>query len=292
MEVMKSRSEEVRKHKGAEVSPSLKKRGRGDFWVNSLFQNPPSSPFEKGGLLTAVLFIFLLLVPSAFADDSPGSIFSKGNQLYEKGNYDEAVKEYSRLLEQGVESGNIYFNLGNCYFKKGELGRAILNYERARRLIPDDSDLKSNYNYALSKMESTSTQASTPIMDKIFGIFTLNGLTIFVSSVYVLIVSILTASIFIQSVRRYRIIAISILSLVLISGAFSLYGRVSVLDKEAIVISKNAEAKFEPLDNATTHFTLYGGMKTIILETKSDWIKISRPDGNIGWITKDSIEKI
>ncbi|MBI5410116.1 MAG: tetratricopeptide repeat protein [Nitrospirae bacterium] len=245
--------------------------------------------------MTALFFIFLFLVASAHADNSHEALFKKGNRLYEKGIYDEAVKEYSRLLDQGFQSGNLYFNLGNSYFKKGEPGRAILNYERAKRLIPDDSDLQSNYNYALSKIEKTSLQAALPSIEKILGLFsklTINGLAILVSVVYVGIISILTASIFIQSVRRYRIIGICILSIVFISGAFSLYCRVSVLDNEAIVISKNAEAKFEPLDNATTHFTLYEGMKVYILESKKDWSKIKRPDDKTGWIKSQDIEAL
>jgi tetratricopeptide (TPR) repeat protein len=228
------------------------------------------------------------------ADDS-NSIFKKGNQLYEKGMYDEAIKEYSILLDQGFDSDNLYFNLGNSYFKKGELGRAILNYERAKRSIPDDSDLKSNLSFAMSKIENTSPQTASQAIEKIIGIFTkltINGLTIMVSIVYAGIILILTSSIFIQAIRKYRMIGISILSLVLVSGAFSLYSRVSVLDNEAIVISKNAEAKFEPLDNATTHFTLYEGMKIYLLEAKDNWIKIKRPDGKSGWIKKDSVETI
>ncbi len=256
----------------------------------------PCSLRERKGyqIMVLIISILLMFVHPIHADDS-NSIFKKGNQLYEKGNYDEAVKEYSKLREQGFESGNIYFNLGNAYYKKSELGKAILNYERAKRLIPGDNDLKSNYKYALSKIENTAPQTSMPATERISGIYsnlTLNGLTILVSVVYILIISILTASIFIQSVRRYAVIVSCSLSLIFISTAFSLYSRISVLDNEAIILSKNAEVKFEPIDNATTHFTLYEGMKIYILEAKDNWIKIRRSDGKSGWIKKDSIETI
>jgi tetratricopeptide (TPR) repeat protein len=276
------RSAEVQKRRSGEVEFPLPLR--------------KGLPVQQTGVRGCFIFLFLIFfVTCVYADDASISIFKKGNQLYEKSIYDEAVKEYSRLLDQGFESGNLYFNLGNSYFKKGELGRAVLNYERAKRLIPDDSDLKSNYNYALSKIENASLQVTSQVNEKIMGIFsklTLNGLTILVSAVYAGIILILTASIFIQAVRRYRIIGISILSLVLISGAFSLYSRVSVLDNEAIVISKNAEAKYEPLDNATTHFTLYEGMKVYVHESKKSWSKVERFDGKTGWIMNSSMEKI
>jgi tetratricopeptide (TPR) repeat protein len=255
-------------------------------------------PGSEFGVRMRGLFIFLFLTffaGCAYADDAAVSIFKNGNQFYEQGMYEEAVKEYTRLLEQGFESGNLYFNLGNSYFKKGEPGRAILNYERAKRLIPTDSDLKANYNFVLSKMENTLPQAVTPSIEKTLGLYnklTLDGLTVLVSVVYAGIILFLAASLFIQVFRRYRIIVICILLLVFVSGAFSLYSRVSVLEREAIVISKSAEAKFEPLDNATTHFTLYESMKTLVLESKGNWLKISRPDGKSGWIRKDSLEII
>jgi tetratricopeptide (TPR) repeat protein len=273
------RSKEVQKRRSAKVQNSKR-----------------SALLKQLSVYGCFIFLFLIFFATCvYADDSSVSIFKKGNQLYEKGNYDEAIKEYSRLPEQGFESGSIYFNLGNSYFKKGEPGKAILNYERAKRLIPGDNDLKSNYNYAFSKIENTASQTSIPATERISGIYsnlTLNGLTILVSVVYILIISILTASIFIQSVKRYTVITICSLSLIFLSTAFSLYSRVSVLDKEAIILSKNAEVKFEPIDNATTHFTLYEGMKIYILETKDNWIKIRRSDGKSGWIKKDSIEII
>jgi tetratricopeptide (TPR) repeat protein len=272
-EVKKSESVEARKPHSAIVQ----KRKRASYRI-----------------MVLTISILLTFVHTIHADDA-NSIFKKGNTFYENGRYDEAVKEYSELLEHGFESGNIYFNLGNSYFKKGELGMAILNYERARRLIPRDSDLKSNYNYALSKIENTASQTSTPIIERILGIFsnlTLNGLTILVSSVYVLIILLLIAAIFIRTIRRYTVITICVLSLIFASTAFSLYSGISVLDKEAIIISKDAEAKFEPIDNATTYFTLYEGMKIYVLESNGSWTKIRRPDGKSGWIKKDSMEII
>ncbi|MBI5056846.1 MAG: tetratricopeptide repeat protein [Nitrospirae bacterium] len=255
---------------------------------------------RERGTLRVIIFLALLafiasLVSGAFADNDPSSIFKNGNQLYESGKYDEAIREYSRLLAQGVESGNLYFNLGNSYFKKGETGRAILNYERAKRLMPDDSDLRSNYNYALSRTENTGQQSSASMTEKISGIFsglTINGLTIFVSAVYVLILAIFIAIIFFPAVKRYLLIMLGVLSVIFLLSTFSLYSRVMVLDSEAIVVSKNAEAKFEPLDNATTHFTLYEGMKIFILESKHDWSKVERFDGKSGWIRNQELEKI
>ena len=108
-----------------------------------------------------LLFLLVLLVlPSrAGAEENPGrvinpqALFYQANNLYEEGRYEEAAVAYRQLLEQGYESGNLYFNLGNTYFKMGRTGWAVLYYEKAKRLIPRDADLRANLGYALEGVE-------------------------------------------------------------------------------------------------------------------------------------------
>ncbi|GBD95331.1 MAG TPA: tetratricopeptide repeat protein [Nitrospirae bacterium] len=226
---------------------------------------------------------------------NPDYIFYRGNALYEEGRYDEAVEEYGRLLEQGYESANLYYNLGNSYFKKGELGRAILNYERAKKLMPRDSDLASNYEYARSLIEGNITNISGQwfkrIFDK-FDIFTINGLTIFLSALFASAVFFIITGLFTQAARRRCRIALPILIIVFTLSAFLLYNRISVSGKEAVIISENAAVRFEPLDNATTYFRLHEGMKVFILESKKGWRKVERFDGKAGWIREKEVEKV
>lgn len=247
-----------------------------------------------------ILFVTAVILPAedtALKDRSRGPeyVFFKGNTLYEEGKYDAAISVYAKLIEHGMESGALYFNLGNCYFKKGELGKAILHYERAERLIPGDSDLKANHRYALSRIKGNSADISRSLINRMFdrfNRFTINGQTILLSLLYSLSVLLLIAGMFIHTVRKYNRTLIPLLLIISLSVAFSLYGRVQLIHHEAVVIAENAEAGFEPLDNATVHFTLYEGMKIQILEPKKDWVKIKRGDGKIGWIRQQDIEKI
>jgi len=249
-------------------------------------------------LLCSMLAIFLSpAMGSAQVEkgSDPDYIFYKGNTLYEEGEYDGAISEYSKLHEQGLESGSLYYNIGNCYFKKGDIGKAILNYERAKKLIPEDSDLASNYSFARSLIKGDTSKASNPWFKRIlhiFDFFTINGLTVFLSIVFVCAILFLILGIFIHSLKRYYRFVLPLLLIIFILGAFSLYGRVSLLGKEAVIISVSSDAKFEPIDSATTHFTVYEGMKVYITESKKDWSKVERFDGKAGWIVSGSMERI
>ena len=262
-----------------------------------------SARFDSGGALTWGIFVitvifYLLSINSVYAENEregdPTYIFYKGNTYYEDGQYDKAINEYVQLLEQGYESGNLYFNLGNSYFKKGKLGQAILNYEKARRLIPRDGDLKSNYQFALSKIKYNVTEESSWFQraNNKFNMFTINELTIILSCIFMSIFLIIILSIFIKKAGRYFLIFLSLLLIIFIPFTFTLYNKIEALDKEAIVIAENVEAKFEPMDSATTHFTLYEGKKIYLLDLNKEWIKIRRHDGKVGWINDKDMEKI
>ena len=253
----------------------------------------------------AFMFLFLVCVivlafnRFCFSEEkihAPKRIFYDAANLYEEGKYDQAIKEYSKLLERGLESGNLYYNLGNCYFKKGELGRAILNYEKAMKLIARDSDLRANYKYAKSLIKGNSDRAKNiwPLR-AIYGFseqFTLDGITFFLFFVYFFTIIVIVAGMVLKINRGYFILIIFILIITLFLGAFSFYNKITLVDKEAIIIKEMVSAKFEPFDEATTHFTLYEGAKVYVISSKEDWCKIKRYDGKAGWVKKSTLELI
>ena len=224
----------------------------------------------------------------------PAYIFYKGNALYEEGKYDKAIHEFTTLLDRGLESGNLYYNMGNSYFKKGELGKAILNYERAKRLIPRDSDLKSNYKFAASQIPYDISEKSSWIK-KVINVFlflSLNEMTVLLSSAFALLVLFFILRLFIRGLKKFTFPVAACLMLTIILLSIPLVERINLLDSQAVVISENPEVRFEPRDNATTHFTLYEGMKITVLQSKQEWTKIRRDDGKVGWVRSGEIEEI
>jgi len=248
----------------------------------------------------ATVFLILCLGKTSFAEQrrphDPDYIFYEASRCYEAAQYKEAIAEYSLLLKQDLESGPLHYNLGNCYLKKGELGRAILNYERAKRIIPSDGDLEANYKYATSLIQGTSPGDAAPwyeqILERLFGGLSLNGLIILLSMIYAFSMLIFIARIYFKGLRRYSMTAIAILIALFISGSLSLYGRISAIGKEAIAIMDQAEVKREPFDRAPAHFILYEGMKIRVIDSKGEWIKISTSDKKVGWVRPSTIEVI
>jgi len=243
-------------------------------------------------ILVALFSSLFLEVGSAF-NNQETSGFNRANVYYGQANYDEAIKQYNSILETGWESGNLYYNLGNCYFKKGELGRAILNYEKARKLIPLDKDLESNYEYALSLIKggAVAIKKSLPlrVLNNLFEKFTIDGLMILLSIFFISILISILLSLFFKPFKRQALILTAFLGLCFVVGLVGFKGKISLLNKEAIVVSKQADAKFEPMDKATAYFTLYEGMKVEVISSKDNWYKVRRLDNKSGWVQSETV---
>jgi len=258
-------------------------------------------PIRTFGRRSLTLFVWGMILLSlsggncyASALSEARAKFYRANAHYSEGKYDKAIAAYREVLALGFESGNLYYNLGNCYFKKGELGRAIFNYEKAKRLIPQDSDLKSNYDYARTLIKGGGVGENRKwfvrFPDRIFGRFTINGLVIFLSALYTGILIIALCGVFVPSLKRYCIWVAIILAFIFALGFFSFYSKVVILGKEAVVVVERVDVKFEPFQRATTHFTLYEGMKVKVLLSGNSWSKIRRSDGKTGWVPNEGIE--
>lgn len=250
-----------------------------------------------------IITIFLLWICSVQTShagpdgpQAPEVIFSKASLYYEATQYDEAIHQYRLLLQQGLESGPLFYNLGNCYLKKGQLGKALLNYERAKRLIPSDADLIANHQYARSFIKGSSSGDALAWHDKVFeglsGRFSPDGLTISLSVIYTLFMLMLTIRIYSTRMRRYSSGVIVILFVLFILSSLSLYRKVSVIGKEAIAMTDEVDVKLQPFEKAPLHFTLYEGTKVWILRTEGDWVKILTLNKKAGWVKASHIEVI
>ena len=249
-------------------------------------------------IILAVWCIVFACVSAARAESRAdyANIFDQAATYYEKGLYDKAIAEYESILNKGLEGGNIYYNLGNCYLKKGAIGKAIVSYERAKGFMPRDSDLLFNYRYAKSLIKQK--KAAPVKIWLLSAIWRTNEFlstreTIVVTSViYYCTILLVTLFVFFKKYRAYLKYAIAVFAVLLLVMFIWSVGKVDDLNTAAIVVTNITDSKLEPLENAPANFPLYEGTKVYILRTRGDWCKIRLSDAEVGWLKKDAVELI
>ena len=247
---------------------------------------------------TNIFFQNILTAQSKVFDET--EIFSQGNKFFEQKNYDEAIRKFQLLENNGWESAELYFNLGNCFAQKKQWGKAILNYERALLLDPNDEIIHNNLKYVNDKTiddiekipdfflikwwENAQNWASSGVWS-IFGILALWG------SIAGLILWILGKE---RSQRkRGFIIGWSVLIASLLFFALA-YSRFSVQQNSgaAIIMVAETPLKTLPDDISPPILQVHEGTKVKIIEKLTSWYKVRLENGEIGWISESAIEKI
>ncbi len=222
--------------------------------------------------------------------------YRSADALYQEGQYQQAAEKYEQIVSS-IQNGAVYYNLGNAYFRLGNRGKAILNYERAKRLMPRDKD--TNFNLKVTKAQNVD---SFDLVKPLSGFSLLYGTLhpneiIWVGLIPYWIAAICLITIqFIQNRRFQRA-----LCYVLLVGGITWLVSLLVLGLKireinlpyAIVVANEVMVRSEPdLGSKTIALPLHEGTKVQLQEERNDWVKIYLPDENSGWLTTDAIEKI
>jgi len=221
-------------------------------------------------------------------------IFFRANQAYKEGRFQEAVNGYRQLIESGHGKGHIYYNLGNGYVRLDELGEAILNYERARLVLPRDADLDFNLRYARDQIQDVLPRSSDFVSMTFFWLESLNLGELFWSFAVLNVVSwgILLLRIFYRPEwSYYLLLVISILWF--ISGvSFGVKWYQIERDDRAVVLQKEVNVLAGPDSGDTILFKLHEG--TIVHSERSEdgWTLIQLTEGKRGWLRAEAIERI
>ena len=238
---------------------------------------------------------FALLLSPLIAQQSfaqPDAEFLKANQNYAEGRFQDAIKGYEALVQTGDFSANLFYNLGNAYFRAGDLGAAILNYERARAL--DRHHPEADANLRIVRDETRALELSPSPVERFLRFASANEYAITAAVAFWVGAFAITALIFLRR-RAAGLVGLSIFSLSIFAfAAFAAYRLENGTNGKslAIVTGNGVEARLATADNANTVLALPPGSEIKILSTRGDWIYAALPNNLRGWLPAKSAEPV
>jgi len=246
-----------------------------------------------------VIIAFVLLTSIGFSQTAD-KLFAKGNSLYQRENYEAAIEQYKLIDELEMQSDELYFNLGNSYYKLNKVAPAIYYFEKCRKLNPSNADAKTNLAFA----NRMTIDAIDVLPKTIFQDFSDAVIYKFTYDIWAKIAvgfSFFGALIFLlyhfsySSRKKLLYFNLSLLSVILLIISLSFTYKAydyQVNRTEAIIFKQTTEIKNAPTLNSDTVFKLHEGTKVEVLDEIDDWKKIKLADGKIGWLIADYMKEI
>ena len=219
-------------------------------------------------------------------------------------NFAESIQLYeSQILENksiNQESAQIYYNLGNAYFRDNQIAKAIVNYERALLLEPGDSDIRHNLRFAKTRIEDKIDSADSLFINKwirsIQNLYSGNawaiiGIVFFILLIVAIGLYMISAQIVLRKVSFYS--GIVLLSLVIITNVFAFKQKSKIVNRStAIIMSASVSIYTSPDAHSQELFRLHEGAKVKIKREEGRWIEIVIANGSVGWLQKMNVETI
>lgn len=243
-----------------------------------------------------ILFIFSGALVTA---QDAMTLFQQANTSYNEGDYQEAINLYERILESDLHSADVYFNLGNAYYKTNQVGPSIYYYEKALMLSPDDAEIANNLSFAqnmtIDSIESIPKVGFSKISSTVVNTFDYDTWAILSVILVALFVILFLYYYFSHGTNKKRFLFLTSFSslfvgLICLSLAFKKFD-VDKRDNGAIVFAERTEVKVDPNLRSETAFDLHEGAKVQVLENYDDnWSKIKLSDGKTGWIALEDIK--
>jgi tetratricopeptide (TPR) repeat protein len=254
-------------------------------------------------ILTLITAWAIASVHPAYAQSpSPAEFMESANDLYNIERYQEASLSYERLVGLGYEDQDLFYNLGNAYFKQDELGRAILNYLRAQRLSPNDDDIKANLKF----VREQTTDASKPTefggslasFSNAIPFASTNTIAVLLLGLWAVIAGSIAWWILKPTTGTMHPAFISagtagvlvILSVILLMGALN---SDSAYDDTSVIVATEVGVLSGPGTQYIEEFTLHSGTETELIEVRGNWSLIAVPATDLqGWVPRHTVESV
>ena len=251
----------------------------------------------------AVVLLLSVLVTGAILAQEPSAtdLMTRANESYEREEYEEATQQYEALIDRGFNDAAIYYNLGNAYLETGDLGRAILNYLRARELSPRDPDITENLELALSMTVDRIASERDSLVESL-SYFAYRWATRGEVSVAALLLWVFAgmaiATLLVWRAFPFRRPLRMVATVATVATAVSLVLLVSMIyanpyDSTGIVTAAAVEVVSGPGGQYPEHFTLHSGAQVRVTDSRHGWTKVALPGGKLeGWVPSHALRSV
>ncbi len=251
--------------------------------------------------LAGIIFIALLfgVCSSSFANQSD-DMMKQANNYYQLKQYDKAISIYQEIIKKGYVGTALFYNLGNAYYREGKIGYAILYYEKAKQISPDDPDVLHNLALAntktVDKIETMPTFFLFQWWESLLAVFSLNGWTYVAYVFYILFLLAVGLYFFAKKpdLQRYSFFGglASVVLLIIIISLLIVNLNRQLNVKNAIVIVPAATVKLSPDNSGNDAFVIHEGLKVQEENHVDNWVEIRLQDGKEGWLPDNTIATI
>jgi tetratricopeptide (TPR) repeat protein len=246
-----------------------------------------------------LLIILLLIASVAHADDN-AALLEKGNNAYKGKFYQQAIDCYLKVVKAGFEAPQLYYNLGNAYYKLNDYPSAILYFEKAKRLRPGDEDIIFNLKVANTKITDKIDAIPEFFLVRwykgLLNIFSFNTWAILGIILLVVFLGIFTLYLFSTTLKIRKLafwfsalpFILTILFFIFAQTQFSSLNNTT----EAIIFSPSVTAKSTPDANSTDLFVIHEGTKVKVTDNVGEWSEIKIENGSKGWVSTSTFKVI
>lgn len=262
---------------------------------------------RNSGDTVRIILLFVVLCFSGFVNASVDTAKSQQGDssetaaaAYAKGDYQQAAECYTKLLKVG-ESAELYYNLGNCEYRLGNITQSIIAYERALRLNPGDSDTR----YNLQFLRGKTIDKVVPVDEMFFvtwyhslqNLMSIDTWAILAVSAFVLALILILAYLFGSNIllRKIGFFGALVGLLIFVLGLLFAYQRKVALSEHniAIVLTPTLNVKATPAESSSDAFVIHEGTRLTITDSSMNaWYGVRLDDGKEGWLPKNSVEVI
>jgi tetratricopeptide (TPR) repeat protein len=254
----------------------------------SICHRPRRSRSAYANFVAAI--VALLVASTVFAQ--PGADFAKANEEFAQGHFKEAIAGYEALISAGQWNPNLFYDLGNAYFRTKDFGRAILNYERALALDRHHPEAKANLQIARDEARALELQPSR--LERYLQLASANQYSVVAVVAFWLMIFAAAAMIFARRRSATLLVLSACCLFVCAFAAWATYALECGNEGRAlaIIIGKDVQARLATADTANSVLALPPGSEIKILSTRGDWTYAALPNDLRGWIPARQAEQV